>query len=459
MSLIPNEQYRIRKETKHFNRRGILGLTNFRLFWIADGSDNPDVELYYNHIRKVETVENLDARQSMLKIEHKDFRRRGKTELVFVFYSETHTEDSQFCKDNITTFMNRPQKHDDFHFLSAESQMKISILEKNPELLAIHTELVRTGKMSEDHFWKTSDEYKVYLKDIMNISQNPGKLTAIVRIPHRFVSNNTVMVDMLTKYKEDIFRQLPAVKKNYYHSVPHRKKEIEFWRNFWENQLLLGGAMSDALELTGECTHHDYSIEICEDLDSSYGICRPQMKPGQNFNQITQQTNNHSFYVISNTSKPVLTATPQIPSFQYVQSAEKNTQMVQDINSSDGWGEFVSNCFKNANSNQVFLSSAEAIETIRQIFQQIYLSRAEENEENSEACKYAMKIYQILKYFYAEFPLQKERIERLEVLLNIANKVYNEMRTKCDHYDSVASIEMMIAVAADRLQQQQSNFS
>ena len=228
MSLFPNEEYIIRKETQHKGKKGIIGITNFRVIWIAEGSATPDVIILYTNIKETDKVDNETNRISYLKIKRKDFRDRTLPELFFVFDSATHAEDLQTCNDYIKTYMNQTQKHDDLYFFTASTQIKIKILEENKELYQIHQLLVRSGKMSEEEFWKSSDEYRKYLQNQLHSSQIPGKLSSVIRIPHRFITNNEVVVDVLNKHKLSIFRQLPHIKHDFMHTVPHKKSEKKF---------------------------------------------------------------------------------------------------------------------------------------------------------------------------------------------------------------------------------------
>ena len=184
--------------------------------------------LPYTGIKEIDKIDNEASKISYLSIKRKDFKARQLPELVFVFNSNTHAEDLQTCNDYIKTYMNTSQKHDDLYFFSADIQVKVTILEKNPELHEIHKLLVRTENMTEDEFWNRCDEYQEYLLDQTHLLQIPGKLSSVIRIPHRFVSNNQISVDLLNKHKQLIFRQLPDIKHTYLHTVPHKKSEKEF---------------------------------------------------------------------------------------------------------------------------------------------------------------------------------------------------------------------------------------
>ena len=117
------------------------------------------------------------------------------------------------------------------------------------------------------------------------------------------------------------------------------------------------------------------------------------------------------------------------------------------------WGLFIAESFKNFSTKSVFPSCDEAIETIRQIFQQTYFNKPKETDDQSSSCFYVKKIYQVLKYFYAEFPISLNRVNRLKIILDISISLFSEMRAKSNHRESIQSMEIMIQIASDRLNQ------
>lgn len=452
MALFPNEEYMIRKETQHKGKKGIMGLTNFRLIWIGEGSSTPEVMLSYTTIKDIDKVDIEANKVSYLSIKRKNIKLRPLPELVFVFNSTTHAEDLQTCNDYIKTYMNHSKQHDDLYFFSPDTQTKINILESNYELAEIHKLLVRTGKMGEDEFWSRSDEYQKYLLDKVNLLQVPGKLTSVIRIPHRFVTNNQVVVDFLNKHKLLIFRQLPQIKHLYLHTVPHKKSEKEFWRNFWENQLSMGSAMSDALEIKPDWSVPEPVLDIINPVPKNHGIFQPEFKLNSNFLQIAHQVNIHSFYVISDTKPPPQPQSITFNDYSYKQADDTSMQIDAPVPTDENWSSYIIGAFKSPLKN-VFPSSVEAIETMRQIFQQTYFNKIKNNEDQTNSCNFAKKIYQVLKYFYAEFPLSIDRVERLDVIILVAEQAFAEMKAKSSHKDSIQSIEIMIKIAYDRLQQ------
>lgn len=453
MSLFPNEEYIIRKETKHKGKKGIIGITNFRVIWISEGSAMPDLVIQYNNIKETDKIDNEEDKISYLSIKRKEFRDRPLPELLFVFSSATHAEDMQTCNDYIKTYMNQTQKHDLLYFFPASTQIKIKILENNKELHQIHKLLVQSGKMTENEFWKSSDEYRSYLQDKLHSSQVPGKLSAVIRIPHRFITNNEVVVDVLNKHKLAIFRQLPQVKYDFLHTVPHKKSEKKFWKGFWENQLFVGSAMSDALEITGEYLSVEVPAKASEQLPQNFGVFQADTKLNPIFLQIAQQINEHSFYVVSD-SGPIPQTEPLIlPDYQFKKVTDSAMEIDAPLPNDEHWGTYVANAFNDPIANSVYPGPAEAIEAIRQIFQQTYFNNVKDIEDHSNPCSYATKIYQVLKYFYAEFPLSQDKVQRIQTILEIAEEVFSEMKAKTTHRESIQNMEIMISIASDRLHQ------
>lgn len=456
MALIPNEEYMARKETIYKDRKGILGLTNFRIIWTSEASATPEVILSYIHIQNIEKASERD--KSFIRITRRDMK---PSKLVFIFISDTHSEDMYNFFGHIESFIKRPQRHDGFYLLSKTSRVKISILEANSELFKIHKEFVRTGKMTEEDFWKNCEEFESYTKDQVHQNQIPGKLSSMIRIPHRFITNNKVIVDLLKKHKNMIFRQLPSEHKKFTYMVPYRKTEIDFWRTFWEDQLKIGNPMSDALEIIGHSPEEIQEFEPTEEISPHFSIYQTQQilddklsknKQSQVFNQIAQQINNHSLFVISDAKTMPENIEAQFKYFEPVTLAEGSMKIDKKNCESQEWGDSVMNWFSNAKAEEVFITPNEAFETIRQIFKQIYICKPKGPEDGANANIYAKRIYQVLKFFYAELKHQKESIEKLEFFVNLAQSVFEEMRNNCKNTDSIELMENVICRAFEFLQ-------
>ena len=444
-----------RKETLHKERKGILALTNFRLIWTHESSNIPEVILSYIHIGNIERVSG--SNRSFIKLSRRDFR---SPDLIFIFFSDTHAEDMLNFHGQIESFQKRPQKPDEFYFLSKDSQKKVRILDNSNELSLIHKNLVRAGKMTQEHFWSLSDEYKEYMKSQVHLNQVAGKLSSIVRIPHRFITSSRVEVKLLKRHKELIFRQLPYEQRNYNYMVPHKKNEIEFWRAFWESQLKLGNPMSDALEVVGAKVNFIAEAEVNEEISSYFGLYRPKgprderakkMKQVGFFNEISQHINNHSCFVIAGIGNAPKKVKKEFSKFNN-EFHEDLVMKSENLQESADWGNSVIESFKSAKPDKIFINQVEAIECIRQIVKQINIKKSKEVDKSDDAPKYAARVYQVLKYFYSDLKYQKESFEKLELYLELCKDLFEEMRNNCKNLECLELIESVIFRAYEFLQ-------
>jgi hypothetical protein len=456
MALIPNEEYMARKETIHKERKGILALTNFRLIWTHESSSIPEVILSYVHIGSIEKVSS--SQRSIIRLSRKDFQSNN---LAFVFFSDTHAEDMMNFYGQIESFQKRPQKPDEYYYLSKDSQKKVKILESNKELAMIHKNLVRTGKMNQEDFWKLCDDYKEYMKKQVYSNQVAGKLSSIVRIPHRFITSSRVEVKLLKRHKELIFRQLPYEQKNFNCMVPHKKNEIEFWRSFWENQLKIGNPMSDALEIIGLKVNQVLDLESSEDISPHFGLYKPKgprderMKKNKQvgfFNEISLHINSHSSYVIADALPAPKKVRKNFKSFNNGDSEDMKMKIDGKNNENIQWGKNVVEWFQTAKPEQVFIKHAEAFESIRQIVKQINIKKSKEVDKSDDSQKYVSRVYQVLKFFYHDIKFQSESFEKLNLYLELCKDLHEEMRMNCKNLECLDLMENVILRAYEFFQ-------
>jgi hypothetical protein len=133
--------------------------------------------------------------------------------------------------------------------------------------------------MSEDDFWRGSKLIQGLHLSEAEKEQRLGRLSRVLRIPHKTLSRNHLQVDMLPEYKEFIFRQLPQVREQFDILVPHQKSEKEFWRHFFIEQREEGQLFSDALEIKQPYNPPQLLSLLTEELPQQNGLYKDVQPP------------------------------------------------------------------------------------------------------------------------------------------------------------------------------------
>lgn len=114
-------------------------------------------------------------------------------------------------------------------------QVRQRLLKKNPDLLNLHIELVRTGQISEEEFWE-GREY-LLLAEAVASSQKAGRNAQIVDPKPEQTESGDIKIKLSQQLIKDIFEQYPIVAKVYNDNVPDPLEEAEFWHRYFHSKL------------------------------------------------------------------------------------------------------------------------------------------------------------------------------------------------------------------------------
>lgn len=114
-------------------------------------------------------------------------------------------------------------------------QVRQRLLKKNPDLLNLHIELVRTGQISEEEFWE-GREY-LLLAEAVASSQQAGRNAQIVDPKPEQTESGDIKIKLSQQLIKDIFEQYPIVAKVYNDNVPDPLEEAEFWHRYFHSKL------------------------------------------------------------------------------------------------------------------------------------------------------------------------------------------------------------------------------
>jgi len=451
MALYPNEEYLLRKEASFQNNTGTLGLTNIRLIFIAADSTVPMIMFEYSKIANVESEEYAVEKISILKVSGIDTSQRQRT-VYFGFTTATHKEDAETCITYIRSNRTQQIRLNALHILTKESQKKIEMLSKHSALKLLHSKLVIDDRMSEEEFWRLCPQYQKHLVQKHEQDQVPGKLSRLIRIPHKIMSRNHIKVDLHPEHIGLVFRQFPEVKRDFHNSVPHRKSEADFWKQFWETQLEQGKVLTDALEIQIYQEPEISSRTPDETLPDNFGIYKSASSSNSTAIDILEHLNRHSSQVLQNFSAPGPALAPPVTEFNVTASAIPCHSSDAPAPYFEDWKQSLCMIHKSSDVRQVFPSNAESAETLRLILQQTFISPSSNEEEDSATVLHAERIHEMLRYFYRQFPLMAGmNLALLKAIVELCKTELDQMREVCRQKVSIEYMRTAVELAHERL--------
>lgn len=104
----------------------------------------------------------------------------------------------------------------------------------NPELAALHRELVMGGHITENEFWE-GREHLILAQAAAEIQRRgkPGQLVD----PRPQTVDGEVKIVITPQLVHDIFEEFPVVAKAYSDNVPRKLSEAEFWKRYFQSRL------------------------------------------------------------------------------------------------------------------------------------------------------------------------------------------------------------------------------
>lgn len=389
--------------------------------------------------RRIEHIDQVNTQNWMLKVQGIDYSLRRKT-VYFEFTGATRLEDLDTCYNYLESYLRNMTADEsaDLFFLSQQSKQKLKILSSSKGLARLHDIMVRQGNMPEDDFWRGS-----LLIDSLHLSEREkaqltGKLSRVLRIPHKPISRNHLQVDMLPEYKELIFRQLPHVREEFNNLVPHQKSEKKFWSHFFVEQQGEGQLFSDALEIKQPYNPPKLEPELKEELPLENGLYKCNSNPRKKASDLIKSYNHHSGQVLdAYHHKPpppstIKTAFKKLP--RVLTSSESGAPEPTECSIS------LFDLIKAADPRASFPTIAESAETIRNVMLQTYQLRTETDTIDDTTKKAAASLYEVLKFFYSLFPLKSraavsQAVKTYEIILEqyreVTGSIRHGMTLKC----------------------------
>ncbi|KAL4080260.1 hypothetical protein V8B97DRAFT_1931212 [Scleroderma yunnanense] len=118
---------------------------------------------------------------------------------------------------------------------ASDFRLRKKVLMSNPELLALHRDLVMTGQITEPEFWEGREH--LLLTEAATEAQKRGRSGQLVDPRPQTVDGGEVKIVITPQLVHDIFDEYPVVAKAYNENVPSKLSEAEFWKRYFQSKL------------------------------------------------------------------------------------------------------------------------------------------------------------------------------------------------------------------------------
>ncbi|KIM45230.1 hypothetical protein M413DRAFT_66672 [Hebeloma cylindrosporum] len=118
---------------------------------------------------------------------------------------------------------------------ASEFRLRKKVLLSNPELGALHRDLVMSGQITEAEFWDGREH--LILAQAASESQKKGKPGQLVDPRPEAVEGGEIRIRITPQLVHDIFDEYPIVAKAYSDNVPSKLSEEQFWKRYFQSKL------------------------------------------------------------------------------------------------------------------------------------------------------------------------------------------------------------------------------
>ncbi|KAG7098746.1 hypothetical protein E1B28_000656 [Marasmius oreades] len=118
---------------------------------------------------------------------------------------------------------------------ASDFRLRKNVLLGNPDLAALHRELVIGGHITETEFWEGREH--LLLAQVASEGQKKGKPGQLVDPRPETVEGGEVKIRITPQLVHDIFDEYPVVARAYNDNVPSKLSEEEFWKRYFQSKL------------------------------------------------------------------------------------------------------------------------------------------------------------------------------------------------------------------------------
>lgn len=118
---------------------------------------------------------------------------------------------------------------------ASDFRLRKKVLMSNPDLGALHRDLVMSGQITEAEFWDGREH--LLLAQAASESQRKGKPGQLVDPRPETVEGGEIKIRITPQLVHDIFDEYPVVAKAYTENVPSKLSEESFWKRYFQSKL------------------------------------------------------------------------------------------------------------------------------------------------------------------------------------------------------------------------------
>ena len=208
--------------------------------------------------------------------------------------------------------------------------------------------------------------------------------------------------------------------------------------------------MSDALELLPEDTVNP--PKACDEVFPKHiGNFRQCFPKASTTVEIINKFNRHAAHVLEGSKTPHKMQPLTFPPFFSLQN--KPDMAIDDAPLPDNfeWMQSIKHVLRPDNHEKCSLRQNEAVEAIKHIRKQTAGNTTEEGASDELAVELGKKIYETLKFFYSYFPVKDSScLVEMRKILELVRTLFNEMRGKVRHSETLGRADAMIQAANSR---------
>ncbi|ORY50631.1 hypothetical protein LY90DRAFT_702889 [Neocallimastix californiae] len=462
MKLEEGEELRLSFPAMVYNVKGTIHITNYRLAWTIEKTDEISISLPFNSIKS--QFKNADtSAKIMLREQFRTFiftsdnavSDREKiiealAEELQSLYQQHH--DSKLLKENPQ--LNKILDENKTLLTSNEIQIREDILKNHKDLLKLHMELVINGLLSEEEFWSIRENMLENEKFTQKKGQASSSL-ADIRPTHN--EGNDIKYTMTAEIIHSIFLHYPSVKRAYDKNVPNKITKEDFWKRYFSSKFFHRNR-------TNGKSHIDKSDAIfdkCLEEDKFTGPSKEEIENVPLLIDLTAtEQNQYENLVFEDltTKKEELQTPLQIKDQKrYFESqiSLTNQELKQKILNKEEFGIYLDN-FKrwhlnlnsvnNERSYAIFQKVFDKLDNNVVTYNQDKLSQLNKDlnelqtSDQQEINTYQLIYNELLKHFWRYIPItndeDKEALDKLMRLLRNTEERFNQFYARLKEYQN-----------------------
>ncbi|TKY88129.1 hypothetical protein EX895_002839 [Sporisorium graminicola] len=116
-------------------------------------------------------------------------------------------------------------------------ELRISVIKSNPQLRALHKDIVISGQMSDAEFWSHPQRQRLIRAERAKLEQRAGRNARLADPKPTPNEAGELKLSITPELIRDLFEQFPVVARAYEENVPSKLDEGSFWTRYFQSKL------------------------------------------------------------------------------------------------------------------------------------------------------------------------------------------------------------------------------